>query len=73
MDAIVDYVAMGGYAMYVWPAYAVCAARSPFADIARVRLDEVEALYLEKLMATRDANEGLKAFIEKRQPKWEHR
>ena len=33
----------------------------------------VEALYLDKLMATRDANEGLNAFIEKRQPKWEHR
>lgn len=54
-------------------AYAVRAARAPLADIARVRLDEVEALYLEKLMATRDANEGLQAFIEKRQPKWEHR
>jgi cyclohexa-1,5-dienecarbonyl-CoA hydratase len=32
-----------------------------------------EPLYLEKLMATRDANEGLRAFIEKRQPQWEHR
>jgi len=38
-----------------------------------VRLDDVEALYLDKLMATRDANEGLQAFIEKRQPRWEHR
>jgi len=28
---------------------------------------------LDKLMATRDANEGLQAFIEKRQPRWEHR
>ncbi len=37
------------------------------------RLDEVEALYLEKLMATRDAREGLQAFVEKRRPKWEHR
>jgi hypothetical protein len=36
-------------------------------------LDDVEALYLEKLMATRDANEGLQAFIERRQPRWEHR
>jgi 1,4-dihydroxy-2-naphthoyl-CoA synthase len=33
----------------------------------------VESLYLETVMATRDANEGLQAFIEKRQPKWEHR
>jgi cyclohexa-1,5-dienecarbonyl-CoA hydratase len=54
-------------------ACAVRAAREPFADLARARLDDVEALYLEKLMATRDANEGLRAFIDKRQPKWEHR
>ena len=54
-------------------ALAVRAAREPFADLARARLDDVEALYLEKLMATRDANEGLNAFMEKRQPKWEHR
>jgi len=53
--------------------HAVRAAREPFAELARARLDDVEALYLEKLMATRDANEGLSAFIEKRQPKWEHR
>jgi cyclohexa-1,5-dienecarbonyl-CoA hydratase len=52
---------------------AVRAAREPFAELARARLDDVEALYLEKLMSTRDANEGLQAFIEKRQPKWEHR
>ena len=54
-------------------AYAVRAAREPFADLARARLADVEALYLEKLMATRDANEGLTAFLEKRAPKWEHR
>jgi cyclohexa-1,5-dienecarbonyl-CoA hydratase len=54
-------------------ALAVRAAREPFADLARARLEDVEALYLEKLMATRDANEGLNAFMEKRQPRWEHR
>lgn len=54
-------------------ACAVRAAREPFADLARARLDDVETLYLEKLMATRDANEGLRAFIDKRPPKWEHR
>ncbi|HEX6529089.1 MAG TPA: enoyl-CoA hydratase/isomerase family protein, partial [Burkholderiales bacterium] len=54
-------------------ALAVRAAREPFAELARARLDDVEALYLEKLMATRDANEGLQAFIERRQPRWEHR
>jgi cyclohexa-1,5-dienecarbonyl-CoA hydratase len=54
-------------------ALAVRAAREPFADLARARLEDVEALYLEKLMTTRDANEGLIAFMEKRQPRWEHR
>jgi len=54
-------------------AHAVRAAREPFAELARARLDDVEALYLEKLMATRDAKEGLAAFMEKRAPKWEHR
>lgn len=54
-------------------ALAVRAAREPFADLARARLSDVESLYLEKLMRTRDANEGLAAFIEKRAPRWEHR
>lgn len=53
--------------------FAVKAVREPLAELACARLDDVEALYLEKLMATRDAGEGLAAFIEKRQPKWEHR
>jgi len=54
-------------------ALAVRAAREPFADLARARLADVEALYLDRLMKTRDANEGLNAFIEKRAPQWEHR
>jgi len=54
-------------------ALAVRAAREPFADLARARLEDVETLYLEDLMTTRDANEGLQAFIEKRAPKWQHR
>jgi cyclohexa-1,5-dienecarbonyl-CoA hydratase len=37
------------------------------------RLAGVERLYLEELMATRDANEGLNAFIEKRKPEWQGR
>jgi cyclohexa-1,5-dienecarbonyl-CoA hydratase len=54
-------------------ACAVRAAREPFCDLTAARLADVETLYLEKLMTTRDATEGLQAFIEKRKPKWEHR
>jgi len=39
----------------------------------RQRLAEVERVYLDRLMATRDANEGLVAFLAKRKPSWEHR
>ncbi len=54
-------------------AYAVSAAREPFAAQAKRRLAEVEMLYLEGLMKTRDAAEGLAAFLEKRAPRYEHR
>jgi len=37
------------------------------------KLDKVEDLYLNQLMKTFDANEGLKAFLEKRSPNWENR
>lgn len=42
---------------------------------ARLRLDlpRVERLYLDDLMQTADATEGLRAFLEKRQPVWSHR
>ncbi|MGE0747890.1 MAG: heme exporter protein CcmD [Rhodospirillales bacterium] len=37
MDQIADFAAMGGYAMYVWPAYALCAAVLGGILIASVR------------------------------------
>jgi cyclohexa-1,5-dienecarbonyl-CoA hydratase len=37
------------------------------------KLELVEKLYLEGLMETYDANEGLNAFMEKRQPKWQNK
>jgi cyclohexa-1,5-dienecarbonyl-CoA hydratase len=37
------------------------------------RLKEVEEIYLKELMITEDAIEGLKAFLEKRNPHWKHR
>ncbi len=43
------------------------------AEDLKAKLDAVEVLYLNDLLATHDGNEGLNAFIEKRQPKWEHR
>lgn len=54
-------------------ACAVTAARGGYLPEVRRRIDEVERLYLDRLMQTRDANEGLAAFIAKRQPKWEHK
>jgi cyclohexa-1,5-dienecarbonyl-CoA hydratase len=36
-------------------------------------LKEVESLYLNELMRTHDATEGIKAFTEKRKPEWRHR
>ena len=42
------------------------------ADEAQALRDN-EALYLDELMATEDALEGLRAFVEKRRPTWTHR
>jgi cyclohexa-1,5-dienecarbonyl-CoA hydratase len=53
--------------------FAVRAARFDFVARVRRKLAEVERLYLEELMATRDAVEGLTAFIAKRPPVWEDR
>jgi len=36
-------------------------------------LTEQENIYLHELMKTADANEGIKAFMEKRKPTWRHR
>lgn len=52
---------------------AIVAARAPMLRDVQVRLAEVERLYLDRLMATRDANEGIDAFLAKRRPSWEHR
>lgn len=49
---------------------AVRVARSRFAAVVRERLEAVEAIYLQDLMATSDAVEGLNAFIAKRPPEW---
>jgi len=53
--------------------HAVTAARLDYADRIRNKISSVETLYLNELMATKDAVAGLEAFIAKRPVKWEHR
>ena len=53
--------------------HAVRAARQELAGRVRTRLAAVERLYLDDLMRTHDAVEGLSAFIDKRTARWEHR
>jgi enoyl-CoA hydratase/carnithine racemase len=36
-------------------------------------LKRSEEIYCRELLQTRDVEEGVKAFLEKRQPKWQHR
>jgi len=52
--------------------YALRAVRGTRDEHLRARLAEVERLYLDGLMATTDAVEGLNAFMEKRSARWEH-
>nr|NIU82943.1 enoyl-CoA hydratase [Candidatus Thorarchaeota archaeon]NIW13366.1 enoyl-CoA hydratase [Candidatus Thorarchaeota archaeon]NIW51466.1 enoyl-CoA hydratase [Candidatus Korarchaeota archaeon] len=35
-------------------------------------LKAIEDIYLNELMKTHDAHEGLKAFLEKRKPEWKN-
>lgn len=52
---------------------AMRAARIDLAERVRAKLARVERLYLDDLMSTRDAVEGLEAFLAKRPARWEHR
>ena len=51
--------------------FAVRAARRSFASEVSARITALERLYLEELMATEDAREGIQAFLEKRPPRWQ--
>jgi cyclohexa-1,5-dienecarbonyl-CoA hydratase len=53
--------------------FAVRAAREGMLPEAKRRIAAVERLYLDGLMATHDATEGLQAFLAKRAPQWQHR
>ena len=52
---------------------AVRAVRIGLEARLRSELPRLERLYLDDLMATADAVEGLEAFLAKRQPQWRHR
>jgi cyclohexa-1,5-dienecarbonyl-CoA hydratase len=39
----------------------------------RTKLEALERLYVSGIMPTADANEGLRAFLQKRPPRWEDR
>lgn len=53
--------------------FALRAARADLVGRVRAKLGALEDLYLSSLMSTRDANEGLTAFLEKRPARWEDR
>jgi cyclohexa-1,5-dienecarbonyl-CoA hydratase len=53
--------------------FAVRAARLGLVERVRAKLAALEELYLTGLMSTRDAAEGLTAFLEKRPARWEDR
>jgi cyclohexa-1,5-dienecarbonyl-CoA hydratase len=50
--------------------FALQAARAGFGERVRRELREVEDLFLQELSPTADAQEGLRAFLEKRDPVW---
>jgi cyclohexa-1,5-dienecarbonyl-CoA hydratase len=53
--------------------WATRAARRPWLNAFLHDLEGLEAEYLQGLMPTHDAEEGIEAFIAKRQPAWENR
>lgn len=52
--------------------YGVKSARTTFNYIMGNKLPMLEFMYVKQLMETKDANEGINSFLEKRQPEWEN-
>jgi cyclohexa-1,5-dienecarbonyl-CoA hydratase len=53
-------------------AHAAAAARATLRAVAEPALDSAERHYLDRLLKTADAAEGIQAWIDKRQPKWKN-
>jgi enoyl-CoA hydratase/carnithine racemase len=51
----------------------VCKQAARLGDDGWGKLSAMEKLYLEELMSTQDAHEGVASFIEKRAPVWKHK
>lgn len=52
--------------------FSVKAARVKFNHILGNFLPQLEHMYVKQLMETKDANEGINSFLEKRKPVWEN-
>lgn len=53
--------------------FATKAARCDFAARFKTKIERLERMYLDELMRTHDAVEGLQAFLGKRAAQWQHR
>lgn len=65
-DAVGQYVSMSGTVA----AHAKRACRIGAGSDIDAALRQIERLYLDSLMTTKDAHEGLEAFMQKRRPEW---
>jgi cyclohexa-1,5-dienecarbonyl-CoA hydratase len=52
--------------------FVVKAARANLNDIICEKLKAFESIYVNELMETKDANEGINSFLEKRKPVWQN-
>jgi cyclohexa-1,5-dienecarbonyl-CoA hydratase len=50
--------------------HATRASRTAWDEVLESRLGRLEHLYLDELMATADAREGIAAFLDRRPPRW---